>query len=291
MRWINGTSGKSRKTEKPKAGRRRPAPRWLRTTLRAGGVAAIFACALGGPAWLWQSGWVASAAGNVFRGLASTFADAGLRVDEIYLQGRDNESAARISAALGIRRGDPLLTVDIDAARRRLESLGWVRSASVERQFPNAVRIRILERKPLALWQRGNELVLVDEEGVTITADNLERFRNLLVIVGDDAPSHAGGLLSILAREPDLKEHVNAAVWVGDRRWNIRMNNGVFVRLPETDAIEAWTRFAKLERKHGLLKQNLLSIDLRIPDQLIVRTRDGQPAASRKAGDRKGKST
>ena len=69
----------------------------------------------------------------------------------------------------------------------------------------------------------------------------------------------------------DLKRRVNAAVRVGDRRWNIRMDNGVYVRLPENDALEAWRRFARLERKHKLLKQDLLSIDLRIPDQLIVR--------------------
>ena len=215
--------------------------------------------------------------------------DDGAWLAAMFAQMRDNHGTAEIE---GDPVGHALADEEVGVHPRALLDLAsHGRSASVERVFPNAVRVRILERKPLALWQRSNELVLVDEEGVAITADNLERFRKLLVIVGDDAPTHAGGLLSILAREPDLKEHVNAAVWVGDRRWNIRMNNGVFVRLPETDAIEAWTRFAKLERKHGLLKQDLLSIDLRIPDQLIVRTRAGKPEVGRKPGDRKGKST
>ena len=69
------------------------------------------------------------------------------------------------------------------------------------------------------------------------------------------------------------------------------MDNGVDVRLPEKDALAAWRRFARLERRHKLLQQDLLSIDLRIPDQLIVRTRAGRPVTDRKPGRRKGKNT
>lgn len=292
MRWIKGASGKGRKTEKGKATRKRPAPRWVRNSVRAGLAVAIFAVALGGPTWLWQSGWVGSAASNLFRGMSRMFADAGIRVEQIYLEGRDNEDAIRIRKVLGIQRGEPLMTVDIESARVRLEALGWIKSASVEREYPNAIRVRILERRPLALWQRGDELVLVDDTGAVITGDGLQRFANLMVLVGDDAPKHAGELLRTLALAPELAPRVNAAVWVGDRRWNVRMDNGIFVRLPETDTVDAWVRFARLERLHGLLKQDLLSIDLRIPDQLIVRTRAGESATGeRKVSDRKGKST
>lgn len=296
MRWIRlgkaETGKKSGKAgSKAKGARRRPMPRWAKRSLRAGAAAAIFGIALAGPAWLWQSGWVADATGSVFRSAAKSLADAGIRVEEVLLEGRQNESSAQIMRALDIARGAPLLTVDLKSARTRLEELPWIRVASVEREFPDTVRVRIVERRPLALWQRKNELVLVDEEGGVITSRKLERFPDLLVLVGKDAPMHATTLLSILAHEPGLKQRVNAAVRVGDRRWNIRMDNGVYVRLPENDALSAWRRFARLERRHKLLKQDLLSIDLRIPDQLIVRTRAGRPATDRKVRHRKGKDT
>tara|TARA_R110002110_G_scaffold74388_7_gene196712 strand:+ start:1575 stop:2465 length:891 start_codon:yes stop_codon:yes gene_type:complete len=296
MRWIRlgkaETGKKSGKAgSKAKGARRRPMPRWAKRSLRAGAAAAIFGIALAGPAWLWQSGWVADATGSVFRSAAKSLADAGIRVEEVLLEGRQNESSAQIMRALDIARGAPLLTVDLKSARTRLEELPWIRVASVEREFPDTVRVRIVERRPLALWQRKNELVLVDEEGGVITSRKLERFPDLLVLVGKDAPMHAMTLLSILAHEPGLKQRVNAAVRVGDRRWNIRMDNGVYVRLPENDALSAWRRFARLERRHKLLKQDLLSIDLRIPDQLIVRTRAGRPATDRKVRHRKGKDT
>jgi cell division protein FtsQ len=293
MRWIKMTRPAKGKTGKTgvKGGRKRPMPRWAKCSIRGGIAVAVFALALAGPAWLWQSGWVATATNSLFKSAAYALADAGIRVDEVLLEGRTHESSSRITKALDIQRGAPLMAIDLDAARSRLEQLPWIRVASIERQYPGTIRVKIVERRPLALWQRKNELVLVDENGDVITPRKLDRFHKMLVLVGKDAPAHATALLSILSREPDLKHRVNAAVRVGDRRWNIRMDNGVYVRLPENDALEAWRRFARLERKHKLLKQDLLSIDLRIPDQLIVRTRGGRPEKDRKVSHRKGKNT
>ena len=260
--------------------RRRPAPRWVRRTARTAAVAALMAVALSGLAWLWQSGRIEIAAGRAFNVLALKMADAGIRVEKIFLEGRRHESADSVVAALAVSRGAAMLGIDLQAARRRLEELPWVRSASVERRFPDTVRVTIVERRPLALWQRRNELVLVDDGGDVIAHEDLGRFPDLLVIVGKDAPAHAGSLLKILSNEPVLKKRVNAAVRVGARRWNLRMDNGVYIWLPERGARDAWSRLARFERLHGLLGQDLQSIDLRIPDQLIVRTRG--PAKGKK---------
>tara|TARA_A100001037_G_C15024121_1_gene577774 strand:+ start:303 stop:884 length:582 start_codon:yes stop_codon:yes gene_type:complete len=192
---------------------------------------------------------------------------------------------------IDIKRGTPILSVDLDDVRERLEALPWVRVASIQRKFPDTVKIQIVERRPMALWQRNKELVLVDDEGTVITSRNLGRFNDLLILVGKDAPAHGASLLSFLSLEPDLRKRVNAAVRIGNRRWNIRMDNGIDVRLPENNAIDAWHRLARLEREHQLLKQGLLSIDLRIPDQLIVRTRDARPGTERKVSHHKGENT
>ena len=62
------------------------------------------------------------------------------------------------------------------------------------------------------------------------------------------------------------------AVRVGGRRWNLRFHGGTDVRLPETGAAEAWAQFARIERQHGVLQRDVDSIDLRLPDRLVVRT-------------------
>ena len=228
---------------------------------------------------------------SVWQATSVRMGEAGLRVEEVLLQGREHESAERITRVLGIRRGAPILAINLQDAREQLEALPWVRIASVERQLPNTVRVKIVERRPVALWQRENKLTLIDSEGVIITSEELGRFRHLIVVVGKTAPVHAASLIQTLTKEPNLKKRVNAAIRVGDRRWNVRMDNGIYIRLPEKDTEAAWRHFAKLERKHQLLKQDLLSIDLRMPGQMIVRTRGKRPAQRRRATHQNGEST
>jgi cell division protein FtsQ len=137
------------------------------------------------------------------------------------------------------------------------------------------VQIRIVERIPLALWQRKGKLTLVDDRGEVITGRGIRRFRDLLIVVGDDAPRHAATLIAMLGREPELAGRVNAAVRVGKRRWNLELKGGIKVRLPEIDALGAWRRLAWLEKKHRLLDREVKSVDLRQPDRLILVTPSG----------------
>ena len=252
---------------------------------------AVLGFLVGGPTWLWHSGWISGAVQSVLQATFSRTGKAGLRVEEVLLQGREHESAERITRVLGIKQGAPILAINLQNARKRLEALAWVRVASVERHFPNTIRVKIVERQPIAIWQFENKLALIDHEGETITSQKLERFRHLLVVVGKTAPAHAASLIQTLAKEPKLNKRVNAAVRIGNRRWNIQMNNGIYIRLPENGTEAAWRHFAKLERKYQLLKQDLLSIDLRMPGQLIVRTRGDRLGLNPKVTHRKGEST
>ncbi len=271
--------------------RKRRIPRWGRYSLRSIGVACCFVFAVGGSTWVWNSSWPDKALHLVWQSVAKHMAGSGLRVEEVVLQGRRNASADRIRNVLGIQRGTPLLAINLQQLRQQLETLPWIRFASLERQYPNIIHVKIAERRPIALWQRENKLVLVDEGGTIITSNKLEKFSNLIVVVGKGAPLEAASLMSFLEQEPKLKQRVNAAVRVGDRRWNIHMDNGVHVRLPEKRPEVAWRRFARLEQKHKLLKQNLLSIDLRIPDQMIVRTRTAPPITNHNVNHQEGKNT
>jgi cell division protein FtsQ len=250
---------------------------WIIPGLRICAVVGVFAIALGGPTWLWRSGWVADSWREARVSAVSVSADIGLTVKEVLLEGRVHAPRAGVLKALGLKIGDPIMGFDLAMVRDRVEALPWIQSAAVERRLPGVVRVRIVEREPVALWQRKGVLSLVGRDGVPITNQKLSRFRNLLVIVGKDAPRHATNLLVMLASEPALRKRVRAAVRVGARRWNLRLDNGIDVRLPENEAAAAWARLADLDRRHGLLGNDIDSIDLRIPDRLIVRTRTDRP--------------
>ncbi len=269
---------------KGRSARRRAAPRWVRPALWCGAVGLVAALVAASAMWLWSSGRAMGALDLARVALVDASAAAGLSVREVAVTGRDRVPRAAVLEAIAIERGTPLLALDPAAARRRLEALGWVREATVERRFPATVLVRLTERTPLALWQRQGRLVVVDREGVVIGGARAERFASLPVMVGDDAPAHAANLLAVMGAEPTLRARVKAVVRVGGRRWNIRLDNGIDVMLPEQGVAEAWRRLAEYERRHRLLERAIVAVDLRLPDRLVVRR--APPAGDR--GDRGG---
>ena len=258
------------------AGGGQPRPkvrRGLRRKLVPAALALIVLGMTGGGYVLWREGhgekWIAEGR----TGLIALAAEVGFRVDEVLVVGRVETAPDDLTAALGLARHSPIFAFDAAAARRRLEALPWVQRARVSRMLPATVVVRIEEREPLALWQHQGRFALIDREGQVILRQGLERFGRLPVVVGEDAPVHAGAILATLASEPALMKRVTAAVRVGGRRWNIRLDGIIDVQLPEDGADAAWKRLAEYERTQSLLGRDVRILDLRLPDRLIVRTR------------------
>ncbi|HTZ37561.1 MAG TPA: cell division protein FtsQ/DivIB [Stellaceae bacterium] len=209
----------------------------------------------------------------------------GLVVDDIEVDGRTTTDVATILAALDAQAGTPILGVDPARAREQLERLPWVSSAAIERRLPGTIYVHLVERRPLAVWQHDGKQELIDRSGTVIPVTDLSRFSKLPTVVGDDqARRGAAQLLDLLANEPDLAARVSAAVFVGDRRWNVRVDNRIDVLLPEDDMAGAWARLAQLERTNRLLQRDVETVDLRLPDRLVMRVTDTQkevPAAKK----------
>src|SRR3546814_20627940 len=95
-----------------------------------------------------------------------------------------------------------MLAFDPRAARARIVSLGWVAEAKVERRLPNTIFIRIIERQPIAIWQHDGRFLLADRQGVTIGRQGIDRFSNLNLVVGENAPQYAAALPGMPRTEP-----------------------------------------------------------------------------------------
>ncbi|MBV8778372.1 MAG: cell division protein FtsQ/DivIB [Alphaproteobacteria bacterium] len=209
---------------------------------------------------------------------AALGAKLGLVVADVEVEGRATTDVATIIAALGAYRSAPILAVDPARAKTQLEALPWVRSAAIERRLPGTLYVRLIEREPLAVWQHDGKQELIDRDGTVIPVPDLSRFAKLPTIVGDDQARHgAAQLLDALANESQLAARVTAAVLVGDRRWNVRIDNAIDVLLPVDDMSGAWARLAELERNNRLLQRDVQAVDLRLPDRLVVRVTDAAP--------------
>ncbi len=208
---------------------------------------------------------------------AESLSTVGLSVKEVLVTGRVKTNPADLLDALGAVRGTPILDLDIPAARERFNLLPWVKSSEVVRRLPNSIAITLHERTAFAVWQREGRYTLVDRDGEAI-ADIAAAENRLPVIVGDDAPAHAGELFDTLAQQPALKDKVTAAVRFGNRRWDVvfgDVDDGITVKLPETGIAEAWAYLAALDTTHQILSRAVATIDLRVAGRTFVTLKDG----------------
>jgi cell division protein FtsQ len=254
--------------------RRPPQPRWLpRPSSIAAAVLGLgLAVALSG--WVLEGGF-RDARDGIRERLLAWSGQTGLVLRKVVVEGRRWTPPEALRSQLDVRLGMPLLAFDTVAAKDRLETLPWVERASVARLLPDAVQIRLLERQPLALWQRDGRFEVIDREGAVIEGalrDHPDEFKHLRVLVGDGAPEEAAALFALLSTEPALSSRVVAATRVSERRWNVHLDHDVEVLLPERDALGAWRMLADKARHDDLLERAITVIDLRfLPERLRLR--------------------
>ncbi len=268
MRWLS----LRRDPSSPALARQRRLKRWTRRSVLIT-VAGVALVAFGGAGlWMQRSGAMLAAREAIERTLTTWTSKLGFTLANVEVEGRERSPREAILAALDIARGTPIFAIDPAVTKRRLETLPWVRAASVERRLPDTLYIRLTERQPLALWQRQGKHVLVDREGAVIAGERIEPYGSLVVLVGEDAPTKGAALLDMLATEPAIQSQVTAAVRIGGRRWTLHLKSGIEVALPEEDPESAWHRLAELERSNGILEREIELVDMRLPDRLVVRT-------------------
>ena len=263
---------KAKPATKPKAAqRRRPIPRALKLSLRTGTLALALLLLATTGLMAWTTGWIDRTAMALSeKGLQLT-ARAGFSVQEVLVVGRYSTDGTALLDALGVDRGDPILALDPHAARDAIIALPSVRTASVERRLPDTIVIQLAEREPLAIWQNGGRHRVIDTDGVVLAGYDPVDFAGLPLVVGTDAPGHAAPFLAVLASRPDIAGRTEAAVRVGDRRWDLALVNGVTVHLPTDGVARALDRLADLHELDRVFERDIEAIDLRLADRITVR--------------------
>jgi cell division protein FtsQ len=205
----------------------------------------------------------------------------GMRVETVALSGQRELTDAEVIAAAGVTSTSSLPFLDVEAARQGLEALPLVKSATVHKLYPDTLAVSVEERQPFALWQNDGRVSIIARDGTAIDEMRDQRFARLPFVVGDGANTRAGEIIALLDKVPDIKARVRASVLVAQRRWNLSLDNGVVVRLPEEGADKALASLSALEASDGVIEKDVLAIDLRLPDRVAFRL--GAEAAAARA--------
>jgi cell division protein FtsQ len=195
---------------------------------------------------------------------------AGFRITAVSINGRKQLSQDEVLATGGVNGRSSLLFLDAAVVRDKLKANPWIADATVLKLYPGQLQIDIVERSAFALWQQDGRLSVISDDGAVLQPYVSRRFISLPLVVGKGAETRARDFLALLARYPQVRAATKAAIFIGERRWNLRLKDGLDIRLPENDIGNALAALSKLDKEDRLFSRDIAAVDMRLPDRLTV---------------------
>ena len=228
---------------------------------------------------LWGYMHASELVAQTFRTFEKNMACLGFQLEDVVVEGRMQTDKGHILSLLELTRGKSLLGINLSHAKEKLESLSWIKTATIERKFPHTLFVQIVEKIPVSLWQHKGKNHLMDRDGDLVEVKDLSKYKDLLIVRGEKAPQHIQELLIFLSKVPEIKQRTTAATYLRSGRWDVILDGHVNVKLPEKNPETALTYLLTLEKKHHFMNEDILIVDMRIPGQLILRLK---PDAAKK---------
>ena len=200
---------------------------------------------------------------------------AGFGIAEVHISGNTRTPPETLAAALGLEPGQSIFDADLVAARRRLMALDWVADADVRRRYPDAIYVSIVEKLPFALWQSPDGLFLIDRSGGVITAKGLQAFAGLPKLIGAGA-NRGAEIVDVIAVHRAVSARTKAIARISERRWNLILDQGVVVELPEAGWQKQIDTLEHLIVDKGILERDIAEIDLRHANNYFFVLKNGQ---------------
>ena len=176
---------------------------------------------------------------------------------------------------------DPLLqagyfSVDLKAIQKSVMSLPWTESIQVQRIWPDRLKLRIYEQKPVIRWQ---EHSLLNEQGEVFRPLNIDRFQSLPVMFAPNEQRQQllqvmhGLSVSLMDQGLYLTEFR-----VNERQsWFLSMENGLSIQLGRLQPLEKFSQLMKaFIISGGDLVNKMTYVDMRYPNGYAVRWRDNE---------------
>lgn len=194
----------------------------------------------------------------------------GFAIEDVNITGNVETSEIDILQQIGLDGWTSMVGFSAENARERIAELPWVERAEVRKVYPARVDVQIVERKPFAIWQHEQALRVIEANGAPIVPFYGGRLASLPLIIGAGAEKTGLAIVEMVSDIPALSDRVRAYIRVAGRRWDLRLDNGVTVRLPERRVAAALAEIARLEVEYALFDRDLTVVDLRLEDRITV---------------------
>ena len=192
----------------------------------------------------------------------------GFTIDEVVITGTEFVNKSEILKL--VDKTQLIVYIRLPQLVKDIKSVSeWIKEARVYRILPHTLHIDIDEYKPFAIWRDKNKTSVIDSEGRIITENY--QINNLVTIEGQNSLSNLKFVKDILENKTELNEHISAFIFVGNRRWNVVLNNGLTIKLPEDNPCSAWNYLNHLQNTTDFTYSDWSIVDMRIVDKIFVK--------------------
>ncbi|MBE2277437.1 MAG: cell division protein FtsQ/DivIB, partial [Rhodobacteraceae bacterium] len=188
------------------------------------------------------------------------------------VEGCSIELAEAVRDKLALRLPQSSFDLDLEAARLRIEGLDAVKSADLRVRSGGILEVIVTEREPVAIWRTDDGLTLVDDTGHRVASLLARSDRpDLPLIAGLGADAATPEALEVLAAAGPLIPRLRGLVRVGNRRWDLVLDRGQTILLPDVGPVRALERLIALDQAEDILNRDLLAVDLRVSQRPTLR--------------------
>jgi cell division protein FtsQ len=197
------------------------------------------------------------------------------QVQLMRLEGVDEHLAGKVRQAADLNLPVSSFHLDLDDVRRRIESIDAIKKASLFVRAGGVLEVVIEERIPAVIWRGSKQLEILDENGILVGYIANRSVRpDLPLIAGEGVAPHIYEALELLAAAGPVAERVRGLIRVGERRWDLVLDRGQRVLLPENDPISAVEYVMALQAAQNVLSRDITVMDMRDTRRPILRLSD-----------------
>ncbi len=164
------------------------------------------------------------------------------------------------------------LSLNLNQIKRGINFIPSVTDVELVIEKNGVLKVVVEERIPHILWYDNDQFHLLDKDGLAIdTVTSRDAYPDFFVIAGKGADNQVEEALKILSVSEKINHQIRGLVWVGERRWDLVLDKGRLVKLPEKEPVEAMQSLKILDEKENLLSREVSILDLRIPNRVYIR--------------------
>ena len=162
--------------------------------------------------------------------------------------------------------------LDIKYLHKVVNEIPAVASAAIKISVGGVLQINVTEKSPAFIWRKDNVMSVIDETGSFIRiANSRVDYPKLPLVVGEAANLVVSEISSLMQANEYFKDHVRAFIRVGERRWDLILENNVRIMLPQREFLAAFDRLMLMNEAGSLLSGRLSNIDMRLVVRPTVR--------------------